>query len=189
MEKEAITSADRVQVFKGPGIAEVLSCAILVLLLFTVAAFLRPEFLKSEEGWPILVGSCIGTAVLYVLCHFQQVLIDGTLVQIRSTATLFRWRRFDVSDIASVRFEPTTHKALVQVFIVSLKPAEDRAWKRLRLVTDKTAGKDEGIDAPVMLAFMRSVTRVHPHIKVENLPSHYRGLLADPSGLVAKEKV
>ncbi|HBF50313.1 MAG TPA: hypothetical protein DDX04_07985 [Massilia sp.] len=180
MGKKAIKAAGRAQVFKQASEAEVLHVVVFVQLFVAGAAVLFPELLTFEGAWLAVPGFCAGTVVLYLLCYFQQVVIEGSFVQVRSTATFFRWRRFDVGDVQGVRRLSVASDADVQAFIVSFKPAHERSWKRVRLVASTSAGENKGIDAPVIVAFMRAVTCVQPDIKVENLPPGYRGALAPP---------
>jgi len=180
MGKKAIKAAGRAQAFKQASEAEVMHMVVLGQLFVAGAAVLFPELLTFEGAWLAVPGFCAGMVALYFLCYFQQVVIEGSFVQVKSTATLFRWRRFDVGDVQGVRRVSGSSDADVQAFIVSFKPAHERSWKRVRLVTSKSAGANDGIDAPVMLAFMRAVTCVQPDLKVENLPPGYRGALAQP---------
>lgn len=178
MGKKAIKAAGRAQVFKQAGEAEVLYAVVFVQLFVAAAAVFFPELLTFDGAWLVVPGFCVGTVALYFLCYFQQVVIEGSFVQVRSTATFFRWRHFDVGDVQGVRRLSVASDAEIQAFIVSFKPAQERSWKRVRLVASTSAGANKGIDAPVILAFMRAVTCVQPDIKVENLPPGYRGALA-----------
>lgn len=180
MGKKGLEAAGRAQVFKQASEAEVLHVVVFVQLFVAVAAFFFPGLLTFDGAWLAVPGFCAGTVALYFLCYFQQVVIEGSFVQVRSTATFFRWRHFDVGDVQGVRRLSVASDADVQAFIVSFKPAHERSWKRVRLVASTSAGENRGIDAPVMLAFMRAVNCVQPDIKVENLPPGYRGALAPP---------
>jgi len=180
MGKKAIKAAGPAQVFKQASEAEVMLLVVVVQLFVAGAALFFPELLTFEGAWLAVPGFCAGIVALYLLCYFQQVVIEGSFVQVRSTATLFRWRHFDVGDIQGIRRVSASGDADLQVFIVSFKPAHERTWKRVRLVTSKSAGENDGIDAPVIVAFMRALTCVQPDLKVENLPPGYRGALAQP---------
>lgn len=99
MGEKAIKAAGRAQVFKQASEAEVLYVVVFVQLFVAAAAVFFPELLTFDGAWLVVPGFCVGTVALYFLCYFQQVVIEGSFVQVRSTATFFRWGHFDVGDV------------------------------------------------------------------------------------------
>lgn len=174
------------QVFKKPGQAESLACVVVVQLLFALCAAADPDLLEFNGTGLIAPACCVGMVAIFFWTYFQHVVIDGTFLQIRNSASFFQWRRFDASEIASVRFDFQDSDPQFQRFTVSLKPSTSRSWTQVRLKTDDPAGKHKGIDAPVMLAFMRAVTSARPDIRIDNLPAEYRGALARPAPAIVQ---
>ncbi len=186
MGERAMSSVAPAQVFKKPGQAESLACVVIVQLLFALCAVVDPDLLEFSGTGLIAPACCVGTVVIFFWTYLQHVVIDGTFVQIRNSASFFQWRRFDVSEIASIHFHFQDSDAQFQRFTISLKPSTSRSWMQVRLKTDDPAGKHKGIDAPVMLAFMRAVTSIRPDIRIDNLPSEYRGALARPAPAIVQ---
>jgi hypothetical protein len=154
-------------------------------ILFMGLAWLDPEMLGSAVGLLSMLGFCLYAVVLGAVLAIQRVIIDGPTVRVMNTASMFRWRTFDVDEVVSVTYTEGGNRSMAQALIVRLKPSQGRSWERVDLTTFMGSSFKNGIDKPLFVEFMRAVSRVQPGIEVQKLPAHYRGVLpmarpADP---------
>lgn len=134
------------------------------------------EDIDDSRGWLLCVVGFCGLMVVRAACkRFQRVGIDGTEVRVLNIASWFRWRSFDVAEVASVAYV-TTEAGKAHCLIVERVPSAARSWPCLELGGGPRAGRNDA-DAPLFVAFMAAVWRVRPAIKVQRLPSEYRGAL------------
>lgn len=183
--KRAIKRHGGALVFKLLSQGEALAWVVGFQLMFAVFLAWDPEILHNPVGRLFVGFFFAGTLVMVLLALLQRVIIDGSFVQILNAASGFRWRRFDASEVETVRFVPASYEVHVHSFVVSLKPSAERRWRQVRLTSMDTAGYRGGVEAPVFLAFMRAVALSQPTLTVENLPVHYRGVLAPPLPTIA----
>lgn len=131
-----------------------------------------------------VAGMVLAGAVLALLVAVpmgaQRVEIEGTTVRVRNLATLHRWRTFDVSEVSGLDLTGKGNDSFVLRLVVGLAAAPHRAWNRIDITSFRKSHGDGDIDAPVFVAFVRCVARIHPDIEVGQLPPSYDGALRRP---------
>jgi len=157
---------------------QLITATIAGLLLYVLAELWLQQLPFSSLSF----GAFIGGFIFYVLALLalllrERVVIAGTRVSISHTASFFRLREFDVSEVTRLRYRPPGFKEATQCLQVYLKPASHRSWNARVFANIQTLGRNGGIDTPLFVALVAAIRRVQPDLAVENLPVHYDGVL------------
>lgn len=141
---------------------------------------------KPTLEWTLFLSGS-GTsfaAILLVFIGYQRLTIDGSAIRVKSTATLYRWRCFDASQVRAIRYSGPGFQSMSIALTLHLAPGPDGDAQPVTFGTSMWWSESAAIDNAVFLAVVAAVARVRPEIVVEGLPPGYTGLLRAPASLM-----
>lgn len=141
---------------------------------------------KPTLEWTLFLSGS-GTllaAILLVFIGYQRLTIDGSAIRVRSTATLYRWRCFDASQVRAIRYSGPGFQSMSIGITLHLAPGPEGAAQPVTFGTSMWWSESAAIDNAVFLAVVAAVARAHPGILVEGLPPDYAGPLRAPASLM-----
>ncbi|NRR34001.1 hypothetical protein HSX11_27880 [Oxalobacteraceae bacterium] len=128
----------------------------------------------------MMLAGAVFALLVAVPLGAQRVEIEGTTVRVRNLATLHRWRAFDLSEVTGLDLTGQGNDSFVLSLVVGLSAAPHRSWNRIDITSMRKTHGDGDLDAPVFVALVRCLARMHTDIEVGQLPPSYDGVLRRP---------